>query len=96
MNGTRVKVLESLPVNTSQRTDKPAGTVISVGRNAILVACGTTENNDNTEKSSHNKGSATTLALTTLQLAGGKPMSAEQICHGNQLNDGDIFEIDLR
>src|SRR5699024_11706169 len=38
--GQRVKILASLPVNTSQQTVKPAGTVISVGRKAILVACG--------------------------------------------------------
>ena len=80
--GQRVKILASLPVNVSQLTDKPAGTVISVGRKAILVACG---------KESNNEKSATTLSITQLQFAGSKPVSAEQICHGNQLNDGDKF-----
>ena len=40
--------------------------------------------------------SATTLAITQLQFAGGKPMTAEQICHGNQLNDGDQFTADSK
>ena len=85
--GQRVKVLASLPVNTSQQTNKPAGTVISVGRKAILVACG---------KDNDTESSATTLAITHLQFAGGKPMTAEQICHGNQLNDGDQFPTETK
>lgn len=75
LNTKRVKVLAALPVNDSQTTDKPAGTVISVGKNAVLVAC----------------GESTTLRLTQLQFAGGKAVSAEQISHGNQLDDGDVF-----
>ena len=91
--GQRVKILASLPVNTSQQTEKPAGTVISVGRKAILVACG---KENNVEKTANNTTAdymqlASTLAITHLQFAGGKPMTAEQICHGNQLNDGDQF-----
>ncbi|ALF60787.1 methionyl-tRNA formyltransferase [Psychrobacter urativorans] len=89
LDGQRVKILASLPVNDTQRTDKPAGTVISVGRKAILVACGV----DN--KVGHNDLQASTLAITTLQFAGSKPVSAEQICHGNQLNDGDQFTADI-
>ena len=85
--GQRVKVLASLPVNTSQQTNEPAGTVISVGRKAILVACG---------KDNDTESSATTLAITHLQFAGGKPMTAEQICHGNQLNDGDQFPTETK
>lgn len=85
--GQRVKVLASLPVNTSQQTNEPAGTVISVGRKAILVACG---------KESDTESSATTLAITHLQFAGGKPMTAEQVCHGNQLNDGDQFTTESK
>ncbi|MFK3916878.1 methionyl-tRNA formyltransferase [Psychrobacter sp. NPDC078501] len=85
--GQRVKVLASLPVNTSQQTNEPAGTVISVGRKAILVACG---------KESDAESSATTLAITHLQFAGGKPMTAEQVCHGNQLNDGDQFTSETK
>ena len=80
LEGQRVKILASLPVNTSQQTDKPAGTVISVGRKAILVACG-----------KNDQSLASTLAITDVQFASGKPMTAEQICHGNQLNDGDQF-----
>ncbi len=85
--GQRVKILASLPVNTSQQTNKPAGTVISVGRKAILVACG---------KESDAESSATTLTITHLQFAGGKPMTAEQVCHGNQLNDGDQFTSETK
>lgn len=80
--GQRVKILASLPVNASQQTNEPAGTVVSVGRKAILVACG---------KENDTESSATILAITHLQFAGGKPMTAEQVCHGNQLNDGDQF-----
>ena len=83
LKGQRVKILASLPVNTSQQTDKPAGTVISMGRKAILVACGKDD-----------QPLASTLAITNVQFAGGKPMTAEQICHGNQLNDGDQFTTD--
>jgi methionyl-tRNA formyltransferase len=85
--GQRVKVLASLPVNTSQQTNEPAGTVVSVGRKAILVACG---------KDNDTESSATTLAITHLQFAGGKPMTAEQVCHGNQLNDGDQFTTESK
>ena len=93
LSGQRVKILASLPVNTSQQTEKPAGTVISVGRKATLVACG---KENNAEKTANNTTAdhmqlASTLAITNLQFAGGKPMTAEQICHGNQLNDGDQF-----
>ena len=85
--GQRVKMLASLPVNTSKQTNEPVGTVISVGRKAILVACG---------KESDAESSATTLAITHLQFAGGKPMTAEQVCHGNQLNDGDQFTTESK
>ena len=85
--GQRVKILASLPVNPSQQTNEPAGTVISVGRKAILVACG---------KENESEQSASTLAVTDLQFAGGKPMTAEQICHGNQLDDGDQFTTDSK
>lgn len=87
LEGQRVKILASLPVNHTQPTDKPAGMVISVGRKAILVACGVDEWVDSTNSDKP----ASTLAITNLQFAGGKPVSAEQICHGNQLDDGDQF-----
>lgn len=86
-NGQRVKILASLPVNPSQQTDLPAGTIISVGRKAILIACG----KDDSLAASHTEQASGTLAITHLQFAGGKPMTAEQVCHGNQLNDGDQF-----
>ena len=91
--GQRVKILASLPVNASQQTEKPAGTVISVGRKAILVACGKENNAEKTANNTtvDNMQLASTLAITHLQFAGGKPMTAEQICHGNQLNDSDQF-----
>ncbi|MBE0442382.1 MAG: methionyl-tRNA formyltransferase [Psychrobacter sp.] len=87
LTGQRVKILASLPVNASQPTNEAAGTVISVGRKAILVACG---------KESEAESAATTLAITRLQFAGGKPMTAEQVCHGNQLNDGDQFTTESK
>lgn len=89
LDGQRVKILASLPVNPSQQTNEPAGTVISVGRKAILVACGK-------ENSDASQPQASTLAITELQFAGGKPMTAEQICHGNQLNDGDRFTAESK
>ena len=81
-NGQRVKILASLPVNETQPTTEAAGTVISVGRKAILIACG---------KNDDNNSQASTLRVTQLQFAGSKPISAEQVCHGNQLDDGDRF-----
>lgn len=79
----RVKVLTALAVNPSQTTVAEPGTVISVGKNAILVACGKPEAEADAE--------GTTLRLTQLQFAGSKPVTAEQVCHGNQLDDGDKF-----
>lgn len=79
----RVKVLAALPVNHSQTTVVEPGTVISVGKNAILVACGQSNTDSNAE--------GTTLRLTQLQFAGSKPVTAEQVCHGSQLDDGDKF-----
>ena len=84
LEGKRVKVLASLPINPTQTTTEMAGKVISVGRKAILVACGT-------ESPQSVSG---TLAITQLQFAGSKSVSAEQICHGNQLDDGDQFTSD--
>lgn len=84
--GQRVKILASLPVNESQKTNEPAGTVISVGRKAVLVACGKEEG-----QRGDSERSAGTLAITDLQFAGAKPKTAEQICQSSQLNDGDQF-----
>ena len=99
--GQRVKILANLPVNLSQQTNQPAGTVISVGRKAILVACGKDADTKQADAKHESKvasiePSASTLAITKLQFAGGTPMTAEQICHGNQLNDGDQFTTDSK
>ena len=88
--GQRVKILASLPVNPSQQTNEPAGTAISVGRKAILIACGKSQQTNEKEQA------ASALAITKLQFAGSKPVTAEQICHGNQLNDGDQFTTDSK
>lgn len=110
--GQRVKVLAALPVNTTQNTDQPAGTVISVGRKAILVACGPELNADLSADQAHNsinsninhstndgidtpQSSNQMLAITDLQFAGGKPMTAEQIFQSNKLNDGDRFSTEI-
>ncbi len=90
LEGQRVKILAALPINTTQQTAKPAGTVVSVGRKAVLVACGQEAEQPN-DNAAHDEQLSNTLAITKLQFAGGKPMTAEQICHGNQLNDGDQF-----
>ena len=99
--GQRVKILASLHVNPSQQTNQPAGTVISVGRKAILVACGKDADTKQADAKHESKvasiePSASTLAITKLQFAGGTPMTADQICHGNQLNDGDQFTTDSK
>lgn len=85
LNGKRVKVLAAYPIMLNSSVAAPFGRVISVGKKAILVACGTdtSDDSDNIQQ--------TALAITELQFAGGKPMSAEQICHGGQVNDGDVF-----
>lgn len=80
----RIKVLEAKPIKPDQIVDnisgEPAGKVVSVGRNAILVACG-----QNSEGVQH------VINITQLQWAGGKPLTAEQIANGDKLKDGDIF-----
>ena len=86
LHGTRVKILASLPSNPLQTTHEPAGTVISVGRKAILIACG-----HDAQMREDKEQPATTLAITQLQFAGSKPVTAEQVCHGSQLDDGDKF-----
>lgn len=80
INGERVKVLECLPIKPNQSTSETAGKVISVGRKAILVACGGDDN-----------GEQQLINLTKLQWAGGKPLTAEQIANGDKIKDGDVF-----
>ncbi|MDO4700542.1 MAG: methionyl-tRNA formyltransferase [Moraxella sp.] len=81
IHGERVKVLDCLPIKPEQSTTEPAGKIVSVGRKAILVACGRDDN-----------GEQQLINLTKLQWAGGKPLTAEQIAVGDKLKDGEIFE----
>lgn len=81
LNEERIKVLQALPIKPDQTTTEPAGKVISVGKKAILVACG--KDKDDTQH---------LINLTQLQWAGGKPLTAEQIANGDKLNDGDMFQ----
>lgn len=80
INDERIKILACLPIKPNQTTKQPAGTIVSVGRNAILVACGLNE-----------QGVQHLINLTQMQWAGGKPLSAEQIANGDKLHDGDKF-----
>lgn len=81
LNAERIKVLQALPIKPDQTTTEPAGKVISVGKKAILVACG--KDKDGTQH---------LINLTQLQWAGGKPLTAEQIANGDKLGDGDVFQ----
>lgn len=80
LNEERIKVLQAVPIKPDQTTTEPAGKVISVGKKAILVACG--KDKDGTQH---------LINLTQLQWAGGKPLTAEQIANGDKINDGDVF-----
>lgn len=96
LDGERIKILQADPIKPDQLTDQPAGTVIGVGKKAILVACGT----DNREKASTEKASRETnsngvqhlINITQLQWAGGKPFTAEQVAHSDKLQAGDKFQ----
>ncbi len=78
VNGERVKVLECLPIKDNQTTTEMAGKVVSVGKKAILVACGVGDD-----------GHQRLINITKMQWAGGKPLMAEQIAIGDKLKDGD-------
>ncbi|ELA09466.1 methionyl-tRNA formyltransferase [Moraxella macacae 0408225] len=80
LKNERIKVLSAKPIKLNQTTQESAGKVVSVGKNAILVACG--QNQD---------GIQHLINLTHMQWAGGKPLTAEQIANGDKLNDGDMF-----
>lgn len=77
---SRIKVLQAKPIKLDQVTCEPAGKVISVGKNAILVACGQDKD-----------GIQHLINLTKMQWSGGKPLTAEQIATGDKLGDGDVF-----
>lgn len=82
MNGERIKVLECLPIKPDQTTTEPAGKIVSVGRKAILIACGAGDD-----------GRQHLINITKMQWAGGKPLTAEQIAVGDKLLDGQIFDV---
>ncbi|MCL1623986.1 methionyl-tRNA formyltransferase [Moraxella sp. Tifton1] len=81
IDGVRVKILECLPIKENQTTTEPAGRIVSVGRRAILVACGADE------------GVQHLINITKMQWAGGKPLTAEQIAVGDKLQDGQMFDV---
>lgn len=80
LKGERIKVLSAKPIKPDQTTSEPCGTVVSVGKNALLVACGADEN-----------GVQHLINITGLQWAGGKPLTAPDIANSNKVNDGDVF-----
>lgn len=80
--GERVKVIECLPIKAEQMTDEPCGKIVSVGRKAILVACG-----------ADHQGKRHLINITKMQWAGGKPLTAEQIAVGDKLQDGQMFDV---
>ncbi|WP_066804493.1 methionyl-tRNA formyltransferase [Moraxella oblonga] len=82
LNSERIKILECLPIKPEQTTSEPAGKIISVGKKAILIACGADDN-----------GNGHLINITKMQWAGGKPLSAEQIAVGDKLQDGQMFDL---
>ena len=82
---SRIKIIKAAPIKLDQQTHEPAGKIVSVGRNAILVACGKNASNHQHQGVQH------LINITQMQWPGGKPLTAEQIANGDKLNDGDIF-----
>lgn len=80
LRGERVKILDAEPIKDGQITREKSGAVVSVGRKAVLVACGTDD-----------KGERRLINLTAMQWPGGKALNAEQIAAGNKIQDGDVF-----
>ena len=81
LNGERIKVLECMPIKLDQTTTEMPAKIVSVGKKAVLVACGADDNGDK-----H------LINITKMQWAGGKPLTAEQIAVGDKLKDGEIFD----
>ena len=81
LNGERIKVLECMPIKLDQTTTEMPATIVSVGKKAVLIACGADDNGDK-----H------LINITKMQWAGGKPLTAEQIAVGDKLKDGEIFD----
>ena len=80
LNGERIKILSAAPIKPDQITQEMAGKIISVGKKAILVACGADE-----------QGIRHLINITAMQWAGGKPLTAEQIAVGDKIKDGEMF-----
>ena len=80
LNGERIKILSAAPIKPDQITQEMAGKIISVGKKAILVACGADE-----------QGTRHLINITAMQWAGGKPLTAEQIAVGDKIKDGEMF-----
>lgn len=78
----RVKIL-SAHLKPTQTTSEPAGSVVSVGKKAVLVACGADDG-----------GKQRLINLTQMQWAGGKVMDSVQIANSGKINDGDRFGAD--
>lgn len=78
--GERIKVLACEIIDPSYSTDKPAGTIIEIDKQAIYVASGP----------SYERGQQI-IRLTLLQWAGGKPLTAQQIANGHKLQVGASF-----
>ncbi|OBX50717.1 methionyl-tRNA formyltransferase [Moraxella nonliquefaciens] len=81
LNGERIKVLECMPIKLDQTTTEMPAKIVSVGKKAVLIACGADDNGDK-----H------LINITKMQWAGGKPLTAEQIAVGDKLKDGEIFD----
>lgn len=81
LNGERIKVLECMPIKLDQTTTEMPAKIVSVGKKAVLIACGADDNGDK-----H------LINITKMQWAGGKPLTAEQIAVGDKLKDGKIFD----
>lgn len=83
LHGERIKVLQATPSNQKAK-DLPFGTVVSIGRDAVVVACGQSQ-----------LGVLACLELTQLQWAGKNPCNAEQILNSHKVQVGDVFADSL-
>lgn len=80
LKNDRVKILSAKPIKANQTTSEQAGKIVSVGKNALLVACG--KNQDGVQH---------LINITAMQWAGAKPVTAAEIVNGNKVNDGDML-----
>ncbi len=75
INGQRVKIITARAIDTDKAFDKANGEIIAINKQGITVTCG-----DNT-----------LLQITSLQFAGQKAITAEQLANSNKLAIGDQF-----